>query len=272
MKITGSIKPKMIAVSLSLLIIPLVLLGIFSYKNSKESLNDLGKTSLTNSVESTLEMIEVLNDEVEKGNLSLEEAQEKVKVSVLGEKDAEGKRPINKKIDLGEHGYIFILDDKGKQIAHPVLEGENSWDTTDPNGVKSTQENIRKANDGGGFTYFSWPLPENENKIAPKVAYAKKDSHWGWNIVAGTYLMDFNKPAKSILAIIITVSSVAIIIGIVIIWLFANRLSNPLIQVADRMDKLSKGDLSFKELQVTSQDEIGLLATSMNRLQADLKK
>ena len=61
----------------------------------------------------TIAMIEQFNQEVEAGNLSLEEAQEKVKIAILGEKDSEGKRPINKDIKLGDNGYIFVVDQKG---------------------------------------------------------------------------------------------------------------------------------------------------------------
>src|SRR5690625_6998319 len=92
-------------------------------------------------------MIDALNDEVEDGDLTIEEAQEQVKIAVLGEMDEDGSRPINKKIDLGEHGYIFILADDGEQIAHPQLEGDNSWDSVDPNGVKSTQQLIKTSKD-----------------------------------------------------------------------------------------------------------------------------
>src|SRR5690625_7501613 len=73
----------------------------------------------------TLEMISTLHDEVEKGNLLLEEAQEKVKEAVLGEKDPSGIRPINPNIDLGENGYIFIFGHDGDMIAHPYIDGNN---------------------------------------------------------------------------------------------------------------------------------------------------
>src|SRR5690625_7758794 len=94
-------------------------------------------------------MIEALHEEVEKGSLSLEEAQEKVKVAVLGEQDADGNRPGNENLDLGDNGYIFILDQNGNQMAHPNIEGTNVWDEEDENGVKFAQEMINTGNSGG---------------------------------------------------------------------------------------------------------------------------
>lgn len=150
----NSIKTKLITISILLLVIPLLTLGIISYQKSKHSLDDLGKINLKNNVEMTTEMIEMLDKQVESGNISLEEAQEQVKIAILGEMNSDGTRPINENIDIGEHGYMFILDNDGIQIAHPFLEGEDSWDSVDPNGVKSTQALIEQGNDGGGFTKF----------------------------------------------------------------------------------------------------------------------
>jgi len=153
-----SIKAKLIAFSLLLLMIPLIILGYLSYQQSKSNLESVGKENLRNSVEMTIAMIEQFNQEVEAGNLTLEEAQEKVKVAILGKKDNEGKRPINKNIKLGENGYIFVVDQKGTSIAHPNIEGNNVWDEQDDNGVKYMQEIIAKGNEGGGFVSYSWPL------------------------------------------------------------------------------------------------------------------
>src|SRR5699024_5568160 len=138
--------------------------AIFSYQKSASSLDDLGATNLQNSVEMTIEMIEALDEEVENGNLSLKEAQEKVKVSILGEKDSEGLRPINKDIDLGEFGYMFIADSNGNLIAHPTIEGENTWNREDINGNNYAQEYIKTGLDGGGCSYYPYPLSSEERR------------------------------------------------------------------------------------------------------------
>lgn len=134
-----TIRGKLMFVTILLIICPLIILGLFSYDKSKTSLDELGAINLQNSVEHTLEMINVLQQEVEEGNISLDKAQEAVKVSVLGEKEADGTRPINQNFNLGENGYIFIVDDDGNQLASSTVEGQNTWDTEDPNGVKTTQ-------------------------------------------------------------------------------------------------------------------------------------
>lgn len=263
-----SIKSKLIVISLLLLTVPLISLGLISYNKSKESLDELGAANLENSVKMVIEMIDVLNKEVKKGNLPLEKAQEQVKVTILGEMNDDGSRTVHNKI--GEYGYMFVLDDKGNQIAHPQLEGKNSWDSTDPNGVKSTQELIKKANEGGGLTYFEWPLPNNENKIEAKVTYSEKDPNWGWTINAGTYMMDFNKPAQKIFDTILMIIGCTLIIGILIIWVFANNLSNPIQIVTKQMEYLAEGDLSKAIVRMKKRDETGQLAAAMNYMQENL--
>lgn len=268
----NSIKTKMFAITILILIIPLYTLGTISYYKSQSSLNDLGSTNLKNSVEMTIEMIESLNDEVEKGTITLEEAQEKVKIAILGEKDGQGHRPINEDFDLGENGYLFILEDDGLMVGHPELEGTNMWDEEDPNGVKFIQEMIAAGNNGGDFTYYDFPLPNDENRIESKVVYSKTDPHWGWTVNASTYLIDFNAPAKSILTTIYIVTTTAIAVSGVIIWLFTSRIATPISLVANRMNALANADLSNELIKVKSKDELGVLANATNIMQVKLKE
>ncbi|MED4077378.1 methyl-accepting chemotaxis protein [Lysinibacillus fusiformis] len=265
-----SIKAKLIAFSLLLLMIPLITLGYLSYQQSKSNLESVGKENLRNSVEMTIAMIEQFNQEVEAGNLSLDEAQEKVKVAILGEMDSDGKRPINKNIKLGESGYIFVVDQKGNSIAHPNIEGNNVWDEQDDNGVKYMQEIIAKGNEGGGFASYSWPLP-NSDQLEEKGVYAETDPYWGWVIGASTYLADFNKPAESILKLTLVVIGVAIIIGLFVIWQYASSMAKPINRVVQAMERFAEGDLTQENMSIRSKDEIGKLANAMNQMQAKLK-
>jgi len=151
-----------------LLTVPLLILGIFAYNESKNSLDESGAKRLEYSVQMTIEMIDVLQEEVEKGNITLEDAQEKVKDMLLGPKDADGRRPIKNNLDLGENGYPFVISQEGVLLADPDAEGMNVWDVEDENGVKFAQEQIKVAKEGGGLYYYEWYLPNSET-LAEKV-------------------------------------------------------------------------------------------------------
>lgn len=266
----SSIKAKLIIISFLLLTIPLIVLGVLSYQKSSNSLNELGKTNLKNSVELTIELAKALNEEVEKGSITLEEAQEKVKVSILGEKNAKGIRPINQELNLGENGYMFILDQEGNEIAHPNIEGKNIWDNADTNGVKYAQDIVNVGKEGG-FTYYEFPLPNDQSQIEQKVVYAETDPNWGWTITSGTYMRDFNQPANDILQLNLIIVGITLIVGIFIIWMFANSIARPINKVSEHMNHLANGDLTQPQLNLKSKDETGKLANAMNHMQIKLK-
>ncbi|HLS23375.1 MAG TPA: methyl-accepting chemotaxis protein [Pseudogracilibacillus sp.] len=265
-----TIRSKLIAVALLILTIPILILGTFSYTTSKKALEQSGIKRLESNVELTLEMMEQLNNEVEKGNISLEEAQEMVKVSILGEKQPDGTRPINPLIDLGEHGYMFINDSKGNLQAHPTIEGENTWDREDVNGNYYAQEYIKAGLDGGGITYYPYPLPNDQDRIEEKVTYSKAFPAWDWVVIASTYMIDFNSEAKHILQAIMYVIGATLVIGIIIIWIFSSRMANTLQLMTNRMGRIAEGDLSEEPLEVKTKDEFGHLATAVNQMQTGL--
>ncbi|MFC7060922.1 methyl-accepting chemotaxis protein [Halobacillus seohaensis] len=270
--IKESIRGKIFLVSLILLAVPAIVIGLIGYQSSKASLDELGKTNLKNSVESALNMIEIANQNVEDGSMSLDEAQESVKVQLLGELNEDGTRPINPNIDLGENGYYFVLDEEGTELAHPLLEGENIWDSQDSNGVMVAQELIEKGTNGGGFTYFEWPLPNDSNTEAPKVSYSAQDSDWGWVVVSGTYMMDFNSGASQILYSLLITLGAALLIGVLIIWVFTGKLTKPIKELSQHSRQMANGDFIMEDLEITTKDEVGNLVHNFNTMKINLRE
>jgi methyl-accepting chemotaxis protein len=267
-----TIKAKLITSSVLLLSIAMLILGFISYSKSAQSLDELGKTSLKNSVEMVIDQIETLNREVEKGNISLEEAQEQVKTSILGEKNPDGTRPINKGITLGENGYLFILDQEGNRVAHPTLEGSNAFEAKKQVDIDNAKKLLAAGAKGGDFVYYETNLPNNKEQIERKVNFSKNDPYWGWTITAGTFMMDFNQPANEILKIILIVGAITALIGVFIIWSFANGISKPIKEVNARMIALAEGDLISEPIQIKTKDETGKLADALNQMQYNLKE
>ena len=103
-----SLRRKLIIMSLLFLAVPSLLIGIMGYRSAANSLNKLGAEGLQTDVRMTIEMIGALDKQVKAGKVSLADAQEEVKEAILGKRDANGKRPINPRLNLGEHGFIFI--------------------------------------------------------------------------------------------------------------------------------------------------------------------
>ncbi|MGE7942023.1 methyl-accepting chemotaxis protein [Lysinibacillus xylanilyticus] len=270
MRFLRSIQGKLIIISLALLIIPSLIIGLVSYGKAKNGMEDIGEQVIQNSVGTTLQLIELANESVEKGDIPLEVAQERVREAILGPKDSEGKRPINYPGDLGENGYIYILDEKGTLTTHPTREGDNLWNDQDSSGNYFIREVTEKALAGGGFTQYEFELP-GQDVIADKIIYSAKDPHWGWIIASGTYMQDFNKEANSLLLIIGITLVGAIIMGTVVVIMVSRHLALPVQKLSKRVREVAKGNLTVEIEDLQRTDEIGQLNEGFNDMVNQLK-
>ncbi|WP_100403590.1 methyl-accepting chemotaxis protein [Bacillus sp. FJAT-42315] len=266
-----TIKTNLIALCLILLAVPSLLIGSMGFFTAKGELNKAGEKSLKNDVRYVLAMITMLDQQVKDGKLELEDAQEQVKETILGKKNGDGTRPISDRFDLGENGYVYIIDDKGNEIAHPFLEGENIWDVKTKDGTYASREIVKLANEGGGFIKFNWPLPDSD-ELADKITYTEKDPHWGWIVNAGTYMMDFNQGANKIIYTLLLTLGIALIIGSVIIVIYSKRLVTPIMNVEVAMKEVAHGNLLIEKFEVKNKDEIGRLAIHFQEMTDELKE
>ncbi|WP_152394018.1 methyl-accepting chemotaxis protein [Paenibacillus guangzhouensis] len=270
-----TIRSKLLIVGLCLLILPIITLGIVSYQSAKQESNALIERDIRNNVHFAMELMGSLQDNVERGDMTEQQAQERFKEIILGKKDAAGHRPINEEIDLGANGYFYVLDAKGKLLAHPLLEGQSIWDKQTSDGQFYIQELIAKAQDGGGSVFYNWPLPKaddqaNPTKEALKIVYADQDPTWGWVIAAGSYMQDFNQGQVHILRVIIITLVSCLLVGAAILTIFARHVSRPIRSVTVAAERIARGDLTGESLHFNNRDEIGRLVQSFNQLQTSL--
>jgi len=266
-----TIRKKLLAVCFFLLIVPILTLGGVVYQVASNETSDLIGKGLKNNVRMASEMLNALDESVQHGSMTREEAEESLREMLLGKKQADNTRPINKTIDLGENGYFYAMDDKGNLLAHPSVEGQNIWDKQTSDGTYYIREVAEAALSGGGFTYYDWPLPQSE-KEARKVVYAEVNPKWGWIIAAGSYVKDYNEGQRSILwALSITLAS-CLVGGLIALILFSEHISRPVIRITRMAERMAEGDLTGDELKVRNRDEIGRLASSFNRLSRNLQE
>lgn len=265
------IRSKLIIISLILLIVPSLVIGLAAFQTSKSGLNDLAIKGLTNDVHMAMTLITAMDQQVKEGKITQEEAEERVKVQLLGEKKI-GKREINKNIDIGKNGHFFVIDKKGYFIADPTMEGKNIWFTEDSNGNQVGKLIVDTALNGGGYVTYDWPFPDDQNRIGTKIVYAEMEPHWGWIVSVGTYMEDFNQDANRILYVLAITIAVSTLIGLAVSMMFARHISKPLGMIAERIKRVADGDLNIGGVRVKNKDEIGQLAHDFQRMAENLRE
>lgn len=268
---THSLRTKLILITSLLLIIPLAVTGFVSYRIAKSELDNKGEIILKNSVKQAIQLIDAKQEQVAKGEITEEEAMEDVKVFLLGPKDSEGKRQINKNIDLGQNGYFVIYDETGLEVMHPSLEGQNVWDVEDKSGSKFVQEQIRVAVNGGDYLKYNWNLPGTD-MIAEKISYQEYEPDWGWIVSSGSYMQDYNSGSYDILKMLFIIIAISIVIGLVIIVLFSKHMITPIRRISERLLQMSDGNLQIDEIHIKNRDETKVLADSFNNMLTNMKE
>ena len=265
-KIKMTLKMRMIIFFVSLLVLSCLSVGIPSYIIARRELDNKGEVILKNAVHMALKLIDAKHMHVMEGIMSLEDAQEAVKIHLMGKRRTDGTREISSKVDLGKSGYYIVYSQDGVELMHPTLEGVNVWNVTDKG--KDTfylvQDQIKKAQDGGGFTYYSWYLP-NSSKVGMKITYSELDPHWGWVVIAGSYMEDYNSGANKITLIIIVSALIVVALGVAVSMAFILDLIKPLMEIVEGMRKTEKGSFETK-LSICRSDEIGTLAKGFNSM------
>lgn len=267
---TITIRTKLLTACLILLIVPIIIIGTISYQSSSKETNTLIEKNIQNNVAMALALITSFDESVKNGTLSKEEAQEKVKTALLDSKQG-GIRTINKDIDLGEHGYYYVLDDQGMLLAHPKLEGQSIWDRKTSDGFYYIQDVIAKAKSGGGLTKYNWPLPNSE-KEALKVVYSAYYENWGWIVSAGSYMQDYNQGLTNILKTLLITLASCFLAGLLFSYLFARHIAKPLSIVSEQTVQIAKGDLTGDFLLIKNQDELGQLGRMFSLMRQNILK
>ncbi|MBE0501442.1 MAG: cache domain-containing protein, partial [Desulfuromonadales bacterium] len=174
----------------------------------------------------------------------------------------------------GDSGYLWVNDMEPRMIMHPFtknLEGESLVDYKDPNGTHLFIEMVQEVEKrGGGFVNYVWQKGNDGTNLQPKISYVKGFEPWGWVIGTGIYVDDVSSAffQHAINAAIVIV--LIVILLSVIAYLIAKTITRPLQQAVSLADALAQGDMSG-EIEARSQDEVGKLLLSMQKMVASLR-
>lgn len=267
-----SVRNKLLALAAIVILVPLLIVGTVSYFVAKNELDQIGRLGIQNGTYAVLDLIDELDDQVQSGALTLEEAQEKARTKIIGPQNPDGTRPIANPAKYGENFYYFIVKDDGYVEAHPTLDGQNAFDFQTTDGRYFVRELIEAAQNESNFIRYDWPSPTNADIDEPKISYSALDPHWGWIIAASTYEMDFNAGAKSVLKYTIFTLLIAIVLGVGLFWFFSGRMTSYIMKIMAMTSDIAKGKLSGEYIPIQSRDELGTLANNVNEMKTSLEE
>ena len=119
------------------------------------------------------------------------------------EQDPEERmRHIIDTVRYEDHGYYFIYDNDGTNIAHPYFPqfiGHNRIDVEDPSGKPYIRQLTEAAGQGGGFVTYSFYKPE-EDVPSLKLVYARPIPGTRYWLGTGLYIDDIDREKARISA------------------------------------------------------------------------
>jgi methyl-accepting chemotaxis protein len=258
------------------IIISSSLVGVVTYYAAKSELEKAGIENLHQIVGGAITVIQVLDEEVKNGQLTLEEAKNRAKDYINGPLlEDKKKRDLSKSHFIyKKEGYMWAYDDNYLSVMHPLgYEGQNQKDFRLEDGSYLVRELVKaskNSNPDERLLTYMWKN-QGETQERPQMSYVEYYQPWGWTLGIAVYPEEFYGSLPLIKGVIAGGIALFSLICIgVFIWLF-NKKIKLILHVSRIAKKISEGDLTVKTIDTKSQDEIGELASAINEMVTGLK-
>ncbi len=164
--------------------------------------------------------------------------------------------------------YFWINDFDARMVMHPTkpeLDGKDLSGFEDPRGQKIFRTFAALGRSpGSGFVNYLWPKPGSAKPV-PKLSFVKAVPAWGWVIGSGVYMDDVQAAASHKRNVLLAMAAVIMVVALVMNAALTRILAATMSQVVEQTRRAASGDLSAR-VEVHSQDELGQMAASVNRM------
>jgi len=167
---------------------------------------------------------------------------------------------------LGEKGYSLLVSKEGVYIVNPDEDSimkKNISQETDPALVELGQKMLSGSD---GVFYFT--SAEGDKLIA----FFTPIKSTGWGMATIAYEDELFAPVSNMLKIMAGISLILLVLISAGIWITVNKVMSPLSVMMDEMRLLSQGDFRERPSQVSSSDELGLLANAVREMRKNVSK
>ena len=183
-------------------------------------------------------------------------------------------------------GYFWIDTYEGVNVVllGRSTEGKSRINSVDPNGTRFIEEMIKNGRkEGGGFTDLMFAKPGEDTPL-PKRNYTVAFAPYQWVLGTGVWIdyidsMVAHQEEEANAALwsgLMKMGAFVLVLQILFIFIgyvFANRITQPIISVTDRLKVFATGDFrtdSSDDARFDSNDEIGEMRQAMRTLQSSI--
>lgn len=162
---------------------------------------------------------------------------------------------------VGESGRNFIIDNKGLIIAHPDKSLILKLNIANDNGASEQLRQLAKSMIEGksGLTRYDFKGKELVGAYVPIQGTQ-------WSVVANIEKEELTKQVWQLVIIFTGITIFILCLSLIIIYLYTSKIVEPLKILQAISEKMARGDLRIEPLKIKSNDELGKLAISFNKM------
>ncbi|GAB6909691.1 putative Methyl-accepting chemotaxis protein signaling domain protein [Desulfosarcina cetonica] len=273
------IKTKFALVMGLLLLFSLVITFYISYATMKAGIIEAKGEMFARISKDILGFIDLQQERVEKGQISIFKAQDEVREYVNGPKLPDGSRDASRsKMNLNlsakvkdPYMYVWAITSKGQIVLHPFeSEMANAWDYN-IEGKYTVRDSWGNPKMTGTLFREIWQNPGEP--VYTFLAYQVYYKPWDWVIGTGAREEILYADMRNQMVARSAVSvSVLLIVAIAIGYLSTKMTTRSIEKINTLMEDVSQGDGDLtKRLDITSRDEVGEIARNFNNFVGTLQ-
>jgi len=160
----------------------------------------------------------------------------------------------------GKTGFAFLVDDKDKVVAHQVKQYSLKLKKI------SSHPLVASFREEGWTTKTFGFKDENKKKYIGHI----RGINYGWALAIQQEEQEVFADLKRMQKFAVILLIVTVVIVLLIAWISARAVATPIKKLTEVAERMSLGDLNMK-INISSKDEIGLLAQAIKLMQTSLR-
>lgn len=169
-------------------------------------------------------------------------------------------------LNIGETGYMYVMDAEGTLIIHPEQEGTNFYNAMDSQGNYFVKEILGQKT---GSIIYPWKK-QNEDKPKDKIVAYDYYAPMEWYICSGVDLDELKQPSKQLEVNLLIVMLLVLIIVTWISVYYSKLITTPIKNLISSMKQVKDGNYD-NLININRTDEIGQLTTIYNEMIGQIK-